>query len=140
MDGGNVYAIKRIRHVKKSLYNEESYRKALEDDRIKELLKTDSFMCEYFSSDIMMSKTFRHNLYRINTIDLTNACAKIIEIYDDVIIIKLLDNKIGNHLKDILETDINSVRAHMRSNICSKKENRNKRIIKNIITFDIVHQ
>lgn len=43
----DIYKVKRFKSVKDSGYYEESYRKAIKDNRIEEMLKSGTFYCEF---------------------------------------------------------------------------------------------
>lgn len=92
ISGNDVYRIKRIKSVRDSNYNEESYRRAIEDERIKELMKKDQFLCEFFSSSSSRDLVIMKDNLRYITINPMNSYAKIIEISDSYITIKLLDS------------------------------------------------
>lgn len=132
----NIYTIKRIVSVKNANYDEESYRKALEDQRIQKLLNTGNLLCEYFPNNDLRSKILYPNA-RFCTVDLLNACARIIKINDDNIKIKLLENTVnGALLKRILDNTIDDIIvARMRGMRCYNKNS--KFIINKLITFDI---
>lgn len=123
----NIYKIKRVKNVKDSNYDEESYRKAMKDSRIEELLKSGTFYCE-----------FGHpprdcGIVRYQSIDLQNICGRIIEVADDNITIQLT-GPYGDTLKELLDQNIDSCRAFTRALGIVKE---NKMIIGRIITFDI---
>lgn len=130
----DIYTIKRKTSVNDSDYDKASYRKALNSERIKELINSNKLECEFFFND-NERKNYLSDHIRYQQINIQNVCAKIIDIHDDEIIIQLTENHYGDILKEILETNSDNVLAHIRG--ISKVINHVPHIM-TIITFDIV--
>lgn len=120
-----IYKIKRYSSIENSYFDEESYRKAIEDDRIKELIKSGSLYCEFG----------RTHDYDKCVINLDNSCAKIIEISDDDITVQLIDGPLKNELSKALDENIDNFRAIMRF---IGRLGKDKIFISKIITFNII--
>lgn len=124
-----IYKIKRLKSVKYADYDEESYRNAI--DRIKELIKTGNLCCE------LEHPLVKSSILRISVIEPTRVCGKIIDIDDEYITVKLL-GPLGEEVKHMLDLNENFYKAAMRM-LCKKPLSpEGKKIITNIITFDIV--
>lgn len=126
-----IYKIKRIQNVKNAVYDEESYRKAIESIHIKELMKNGNLCCEL--EHPLPNSSFD----RVLTIDPAKVCGRIIEIDDEFITVQLF-GYLGEEVKRMLDLNENFYSASMRT-ICKKSlSSEDKMIISRIITFDIV--
>lgn len=129
MNEEKIYKIKRANSFRDDGYDKQ-YRNALNDSRFRELLKTNSLDCEFFTGD---SRSILHvSPVRYITIDPTNVCATIVKLYDDYIEIKLKGPN-SLLLQEALKND-SDLKAYCRVLIDG---NIRKEKIK-IITFDII--
>lgn len=128
----DIFRIKRSVKVSDADYTETSYRKAIDSEYIKTLFEYGIFNCELFVNERSYKSIIDGT--RLLQLSRERVCAKVKEIYDDYILIQILDNELGKLLKHMIEIDEDSVFAEMRGIINPDKE------LVRVITFDIVYR
>ena len=127
----NIYKIKRFRNINLNKYIMQE----ADSDRIKESIKLGILFCEYFSNidHRIMVLLNSEDTHRFVTINLENSIARILEITNDYIVIKLIDSHpIFNMLKSEMESNIEIFEAYARFTYNPLDNFK-------LITFDIVN-